>query len=171
MNKTELLKTFPFFKNFDEPELKEFSEFSFPLKINKGEILFEEGSYGADLYIVKKGKGEVVKKGKETKEEFKIAEVEEGNIVGEIAWILGKERTATFKAQTDMEVLRIDGDILKKKIGEGSKGAMSFLFELLKLEAERLFFTSTELLRFIEKMISRDEITRLRETISKTIAF
>ncbi len=171
MNKTELLKTFPFFKNFNEPEIKEFSEFSFPLKIRVGEILFEEGSYGADLYIVKNGKGEVIKKGVETQETFKIAEVGEGNIVGEIAWILGKERTATFKALTDMEVLRIDGDILKKKISEGSKGALNFLFELLKLEAKRLFLTSTELLKFLEKMISRDEITRLRETISKTIAF
>lgn len=171
MKKIEEIKTYPFFKNFTDEDLKEFAEFSFPLKIKSGEILFEEGSSGSDLYVIKRGKGEVVKKGGQTGEEYKIAEIEEGNIIGEIAWILGKKRTATFRAKTDMEVLRIDGDILKRKIEEGSKGAVSFLFELLKLEAERLFLTSGELIKFLEKVFPKDEISRLRETISKTIAF
>lgn len=169
MEKVKELKKFTFFKEFSEEELKEFLEFSFSLRIRKGEILFEEGSYGADLYIIKSGKGDIFKKGKE--KEFKIAEVEEGNIVGEIAWILNEKRSATLKANTDMEVLRIDGDILKRKIKEGNKGAILFLYELLKLEAKRLNFTSSEIVKLFEKYIPLDEITNLREIISKTIAF
>ncbi len=167
--KIEEIKKFTFFKDFSEEEIKEFLEFSFSLKIKPGEILFKEGSYGADLYIIKKGKGEIIKKGKE--KEFKIAEVEEGNIVGEIAWILGEKRSATLKAKTDMEVLRIDGDVLKKKIMEGKRGAVLFLFELLKLESKRLSLTSQEIVDILEKYIPTDEIANLKEKILKTIAF
>ncbi|MEO0275721.1 MAG: cyclic nucleotide-binding domain-containing protein [candidate division WOR-3 bacterium] len=87
-----------------------------------------------------------------------MAEVEEGNIVGEIAWILGEKRSATLKAKTDMEVLRIDGDVL-------------FLFELLKLESKRLSLTSQEIVDILEKYIPTDEIANLKEKILKTIAF
>lgn len=167
--KIEEIRKFAFFKDFTNEELKEFLSFSFSLKIKPGEILFKEGSYGADLYIIKKGEGEIIKKGKE--KEFKIAEVEEGNIVGEIAWILGEKRSATLKAKTDMEVLRIDGDVLKKKIMEGERGAILFLFELLKLEAKRLLIASQEIVEILEKYLPTDEIASLKEKISKSIAF
>ncbi len=167
--KIEVIKEFAFFKDFTDEDLKEFLEFSFSLKIRPGEILFKEGSYGADIYIIKSGKAEILKKGKE--KEFKIAEVEEGNIVGEIAWILGEKRSATLKAKTDLEVLRIDGDILKKKIMEGKRGAILFLFELLKLESKRLLLASCEIVDILEKYIGADELASLKEKISKTIAF
>jgi len=169
MIKIEELKKFDFFKDFDEKELKEFTEFSLSLKIKRGEILFEENSYGDSIYIIKKGEGEIFKKGEIG--EFKIADVKEGDIVGEIAWILSKKRSATLRAKTDMEVLRIDGELLKNKIKEKSKGALIFLFELLKLEAKRLFLTSAETIKILEKYTSTDEISILREKISKTIAF
>jgi len=169
MIKMEELKKFDFFKDFEEKELKEFLEFSLSLKIKKGEILFEENSYGDSIYIIKKGEGEIFKKGKTG--EFKIADVKEGDIVGEIAWILNEKRSATLKAKTDMEVLRIDGEVLKKKIKEKSKGALIFLFELLKIEAKRLFLTSSEIIKILEKYGSTDEISLLREKISKTVAF
>ena len=167
--KIDLIKKFAFFKDFTDEDLKEFLEFSFSLKIRPGEVLFKEGSYGADIYIIKSGKAEILKKGKE--KEFKIAEVEEGNIVGEIAWILGEKRSATLKAKTDLEVLRIDGDILKKKIMEKKRGAILFLFELLKLEAKRLLLTSQEVAHILEKYVPTDEIASLKERILKTIAF
>lgn len=165
----DVMKKFVFFKDFTDEDLKEFLEFAFYLKIKPGEILFKEGSYGTDIYIIKSGKAEIFKKGKE--KEFKIAEVEEGNIVGEIAWILGEKRSATLKAKTDLEILRIDGDILKKKIMDGKRGAILFLFELLKLESKRLLLTSQEIVDILEKYVPNDEIANLKERILKTIAF
>jgi PAS domain S-box-containing protein len=68
----------------------------------KGSIIFSEGDQGGDLYILISGEIEVLKGGKT----INIIS-EEGAVFGEMASLLENKRTATIRARTHVEVIRI----------------------------------------------------------------
>lgn len=68
----------------------------------KGRIIFSEGDQGGDLYILVSGEIEVLKG------EKAIAVIsEQGAVFGEMASLLENRRTATIRARTRVEVIRI----------------------------------------------------------------
>jgi PAS domain S-box-containing protein len=72
------------------------------VSFRKGEILCVEGADTKDLFILLSGTLELFKGSN------KIAEISaEGAPVGEISFLLGSKRTATVKALTDVEAVRI----------------------------------------------------------------
>jgi zinc transporter ZupT len=79
-----------------------------PLK--RGEVLFRAGDPGDALYIVAKGKVLVLQPppGEEGAKELPIAEVGEGGVFGEMALLSGAPRTATIRADSDCDLLRIE---------------------------------------------------------------
>jgi CRP-like cAMP-binding protein len=78
-------------------------------KLKTGEILFHAGAPGDALYIVAKGEVLVLQPAKESGEaEVAIATLGPGAAFGEMALLSGAPRTATIRAETDAELLRID---------------------------------------------------------------
>jgi PAS domain S-box-containing protein len=72
------------------------------VSFRKSEVLCVEGADTKDLFILLSGKLELFKGSN------KFAEIsDEGAPVGEISFLLGSERTATVKALTDVEAVRI----------------------------------------------------------------
>lgn len=77
--------------------------------VGAGEILFRAGDPGDALYIVANGRVEVLQAPQaDTSGERPIAELEEGKAFGEMALLSGAPRTATVRAETDVELVKIE---------------------------------------------------------------
>jgi len=72
------------------------------ITFTSGQIIFLEGDDSQDLYILVAGQVGVFKGDK------KIREItDEGSVFGEVSFFLGDRRTASVKAKTKVEVIRI----------------------------------------------------------------
>ena len=72
-----------------------------------GEIIFSEGEIGNEMYIIQTGTVELVKTiGKETRV---LATLEKGDFFGEMSVLEDLPRTASARAKTDVELVRING--------------------------------------------------------------
>ena len=67
-----------------------------------GDVIFEEGSLGEDVYIIKSGKVEVSQRVGD--DNIPIASLEEGDFFGEAAPLTGEPRSATITAVTDLSL-------------------------------------------------------------------
>jgi CRP-like cAMP-binding protein len=73
-----------------------------------GEILFRAGDQGDALYIVAKGKVEIMESGGANKQDHVLAELGPGQAFGEMALLSGGKRTATVRAAEQSELLAIE---------------------------------------------------------------
>ena len=80
----------------------------------KGDTIFREGEIGEEMYIIKTGSVEVVKKIRD--EEVVLAQLKAGSFFGEMALFGDKHRNATIKALTDCEMIVINKHILDKQL-------------------------------------------------------
>lgn len=105
-----------------------------------GEVIYEEGEVGDNVFLIKSGTVEVLKG--EGAYERKLATLDDGEIVGEMA--LGKgehERTATVKTVTEVEGWRFPGTAFESLI-EQEENFRQKLFQSL---VDRLIDTSNRL--------------------------
>jgi CRP-like cAMP-binding protein len=95
--------------------------------VNAGETLFRAGDPGDALYIVARGRVSVLHDTTmdgQTSEQ-QIAELGEGNAFGEMALLSGASRTATVRAATDADLLRIGRGDFDKLIATDQQFATS----------------------------------------------
>ena len=72
-----------------------------------GDIIFSEGDIGTEMYIVQSGTVELLKTiGGETRV---LATLEKGDFFGEMSVLEDVPRTASARAKTDVELVRING--------------------------------------------------------------
>jgi CRP-like cAMP-binding protein len=72
-----------------------------------GDIIFSEGEIGNEMYIIQSGTIELLKTiGKETRV---LATLEKGDFFGEMSVLEDLPRTASARAKTDVELVRING--------------------------------------------------------------
>ncbi|RKZ21027.1 hypothetical protein DRQ16_04150 [bacterium] len=79
-------------------------------KYRKGEILFREGEPPREIFLIKEGKVEIIKGDK------RLAILDAGEFLGEMAVLDGRPRSATARALEDTVVLTLDRDELLKKM-------------------------------------------------------
>ena len=73
--------------------------------------------------------------------EIKVAEIEHDSIVGEIAILCDVSRTATVRANSALEALRISKDHFLKLLSDYPE----MTIEIMRVLADRLSHTTTEL--------------------------
>ncbi len=78
------------------------------INIKKNDIIIKEGDPSTHLYLLVKGELEVLKKMKNQKVSVQVNIIEEGQLVGEIAFIDQKPRSATVRATKDSVLYEID---------------------------------------------------------------
>ena len=69
---------------------------------NAGDVIFEEGAPGDVMYVVQEGEVDIVVNGQV------VETVDEGNILGELALIDNRPRSATALAKTDCKLAPVD---------------------------------------------------------------
>lgn len=92
--------------NLDVEQLQLLSESAKMVQYAKGEDLVIQNSIGSAMYVITKGSALVLISG-ESNREVHVADKSRGDFFGEMSLLTGDKTTATVRAKTDMEVLKI----------------------------------------------------------------
>lgn len=96
-----------------------------------GELLFSESEPGYHFFIVQKGQVEVFRTGENNKK-IPLGIIEEGEAVGEFARFNRKPRSATARALTDVEAVKISEQTYDKLVGDLPEWALAMIEHLIQ---------------------------------------
>lgn len=121
----------------------------------KGTILFREGDPGHEMFIIQKGKVRVRKRVGEA--EKVLAELSDGEFFGEMALLMGMDRSATVEVMEDSKILVISPNTFEGLL----KNNVAIVLKMLRKMAARLraldeHFESALLEAEKEKNLSED---------------
>lgn len=138
-NEVELLRRVPLFAGIEPAKLKLLAYTSDVVTYHSGQILFRKGDVGDAAYVIIKGDAEVsitTDAG-----DIPVAQLKDGDFLGEIAILCDTPRTATITAKSELKTLRIR----KEPFFELLRQFPEMAIEMTRLLAERLTRTTQEL--------------------------
>ncbi len=112
--------------------------------LRAGQALFAEGEAGEELYLLREGLLEIFKK--DFLGDLRIAEIRPGGMVGEMALIEGKPRSANVRAALDCEVLALSRDHYLELKARHPEVAIKLQDELLLVLSNRLRDTTEKMM-------------------------
>lgn len=137
----ELIRQFPIFSRI-QPAMQKLLVFSSErLSYDAGQVMFNAGDMGDAAYIVIKGEVEISVP--TPGGPIVVNKLGRNDIIGEIAIFGDVPRTATAKALTALETLKISKELFAKVIRENPDAAL----ELIRVLAARLANTTNQLSR------------------------
>jgi CRP-like cAMP-binding protein len=98
----------------------------------KGTVLFREGDLGREMFIIQKGKVQVRKKVGPA--EKVLAELSNGEFFGEMALLMGMDRSATVEVIEDSKLLVVNPDTFESLL----KSNLDIALKMLRKMASRL---------------------------------
>ena len=134
-----VLRRIPMFAKIEPSKLKLLAFTSEHVVFSKGQELFHQGDTGDAAYVIIKGSADVLVDAPEG--QISVAKVERNAFVGDIAILCDVPRTATVKALSDLETLKI----LKEQFLELIAGFPGIAVEIMRVLADRLSKTTAEL--------------------------
>src|SRR5262245_40284576 len=153
--RTEALRAIPLFASLEETGLGEIADLLIDRKFPKDAVIFEDGSIGDYMYVIRSGEVKVTKMSEDGRE--KILEIlGEGEFFGEMALLDRQPRSASVKPtractllalsrQDFSALLRRDPDIslelireLVRRIREADEQIRGLLFERVEARTRRL---------------------------------
>ena len=139
MNEVELLRRVPLFSGIDAAKLKLLAYTSDVVTYRSGQVLFRGGDVGDAAYVIIKGDAEVSVK--TDGGEVPVAQLHDGDFLGEIAILCDTPRTATVTASSELKTLRIR----KEPFFQLMRQFPELAIEMTRQLAERLTRTTAEL--------------------------
>lgn len=112
-----LLAQVQFFEGFSDEDLRRVSELSDEVQVQAGSILIDQGDPGTHCYVILEGTASVYVRGEH------VATLEAGSMVGEMALVDHRPRTATVVADFDLDLLRFRSDSFAKLLDEMPKAS------------------------------------------------
>jgi CRP-like cAMP-binding protein len=104
----EILARVPIFSRLNKRDLKKLAALCVPKSFGRQELVIEEGATGLGLFVITSGRVEVFKGSGESK--VALGAMEEGEVLGEIALIDDRPRSASALAVTPTECLLLTRD-------------------------------------------------------------
>ena len=138
-DEVNILRQVPLFAGVAPAKLKLLAFASDRVSYRPGEVVFKQGDPGDAAYVVLEGKADILAEANGGL--IKVAEVSGYQIVGEIANLCDVSRTATVKASSTLEALRIRKDDFLTLLADYP----DVMFEILRSLAQRLTRTTAEL--------------------------
>jgi CRP-like cAMP-binding protein len=138
-DEVKMLKQVPLFAGVSPAKLKLLAFTSERVLYRAEELLFSQGDPGDAAFVILSGRADVLVDG--PKGPIRVAELAENAIVGEIAILCDVARTATVKAVTQVEALRISKDNFFKLLTDFPE----MTIEVVRVLADRLSQTTAEL--------------------------
>lgn len=148
----EFLREVPLFSSLPEADLARLSQSIEEVRLRAGEELFAEGSPGDRAYVIREGQLEVLKAS--SGRSVLLAVREPPQVIGEMALLEDKPRTATVRARTDCVLLAIDKEHLDLLMSTSSSAGRAMFYTVLSR------WRATEaMLRQSEKMAQLGTLT------------
>lgn len=119
-------------------------------KYQDGSVIIKQGEVGNSMYIVQKGKVEVVYMSENG--ETVLSDLGPGDVFGDMALFTKAPRSATVRAKGEAMVLTIDKKGFLKRVHEDP----SFAFLILKQMSERILRLDKEVSRLTDSRSSSD---------------
>ncbi len=138
-DEVEMLRQVPIFAKINPTKLKLLAFASERKRYGAGQDVFRQGDLGDAAYVLLSGTAEILVASPDG--EIKVAEVGPHSIVGEIAVLCGGARTASVRATTPVEVLRITKEHFLGLVNDFPEIAL----EIMRGLAARLSQTTAEL--------------------------
>lgn len=135
----ELLRRVPLFAGIEPSRLKLLAYTSDVVTYRPGQVLFRRGDIGDAAYVIIKGDAEVSVSSPTG--DIPIAQLHDGDFLGEIAILCDTPRTATITAKSELQALRIRKEPFFELLHQFPEMAV----EMTRLLAERLTRTTAEL--------------------------
>jgi CRP-like cAMP-binding protein len=134
-----MLQQVPLFAGLEPAKLKLLAFSSDRVGYGAGEVLFRQGDAADAAYVILAGTAEILVDSAQGP--IKVAEVGENSIIGEIAILCNAARTATVKAETPIDTLRIRKEQFIKLLTDFPE----VMIEVMRVLAERLSQTTVAL--------------------------
>ncbi|KAM7017710.1 cGMP-dependent protein kinase 1 [Tautogolabrus adspersus] len=112
-------------KNLDEGEIRAITSCMYPSTINQGCYVIQEGTNGAQAYVLEEGRLDVTKDG------LKLLTIEPENMFGELALLYSCTHTFSVSAQTDSMLWVIDRKSYQTILMQSGLSSLSHSMELL----------------------------------------
>ncbi len=129
--RVEVLSDVPFFEGFDDDDLRRVVELSDEVQLPAGSVVVDQGDPGTDCFVIVDGTASVYVRGDH------VASSGPGSMVGEMALVDHRPRTATVVADTDLDMLRFDSTAFRKLLDEMPK-ASERIMTVLRARLDRL---------------------------------
>ena len=97
--KVEALKGAPLFEGLSRKDLVQLARLCEDLEVQPGKVLCQEGQLGHEFFVIVEGKVQVTRKGR------RLATLNSGDFVGEVALVTEMPRMATVTAETPVRLL------------------------------------------------------------------
>ncbi len=138
-DEVDMLRRIPLFAQIQPSKLKLLAFTSERLAFNKDQDIFRQGDEGDAAYVIMHGKADVVVN--TPKGETVVASLSDNAFVGEIAILCDVPRTATIRAKSELQTLKINKEDFLGLVKEFPEMAVEVMREL----ADRLGKTTAEL--------------------------
>jgi CRP-like cAMP-binding protein len=138
-DEVDLLRKVPLFANLDPAKLKLLAFTSTRASFKPGQELFHQGDEGDAAYLILSGEAVVI--ADTPSGEVPVATVGQNAIIGEIAILCEVPRTATVRAASRLETLKIEKEHFLRLIREFPDMSVEIMREL----GQRLTRTTAEL--------------------------
>ncbi len=146
----ELLRRYPFFSSFSEPQLKAFSMIAEEERVSKGDVICEEGQPAKAFYLLMEGSVSLYYKSEEefhpkTRKDFLVGEINPGEIFAISTLVDPFKYTTTVIAEKECRLLRFDAGGIYDLIGKDPQIYCSLMREVAKAAMERLAYARIQL--------------------------
>ena len=122
----EILKAIPFFAELSEEDLQAIGQKVQMQYFGPEQVIFEEGDYGEEMYVIKRGRVQVIR-------DFSIiAELSSGAFFGEMALVSDEPRNATIKAVDETEALVLKKEDFRELLESKPSIASKVSYEVVK---------------------------------------
>ena len=137
--KTEILRRIPLFQHMTYKELLAILGIARGRQFEQGQPIIQEGEQGDELFVLFRGKVDVLKNG------LKIAQLRAGGHFGEMGLVDQAPRSATIVAAEETSAVSIDRDSLLKLMRRDALLAVKLLWSFVQVLSERLRNTNDAL--------------------------
>jgi CRP-like cAMP-binding protein len=158
----KLLKDFPFFQALGEENIKELTSFLNYRKFDRGQTIIRRGEAGKNLYLIIKGKVEVLVGEKEVS----VAYLEKGEIFGEMSLLTGDPVMATIKTVEPTAVVYIKGAVVGKFLNKFPSLPIFFVRLLIRRLARTNIVKSEDFLTGITGKLEEIPPSELIQTLN-----
>ncbi len=127
----------PLFSGFSREEIGQLAERMRLRRLRTGQVLFEEGDLGEEMFLVQEGRVLISKEVTGRAEEV-LAVMEPGDFFGEMNVFGGLRRSATVRAETDAVLLELDHATLQHLVESSPRSGLIFFTAMVREFSKRL---------------------------------